>query len=202
MVTQHPLVHMGAELCELNRIQSLFLSPADSTHVSWTCCSHYRLEFLAPFLNSTSWILMLNKRSIGSAFVKHNNTTIKPKSSVASLQWDIGSVILNLFTSELQRRWRRRKMLQGWVALRGGSLHRNVWQRLSIETCHSLHRLSCFHMSWEEDGEWGPVIHLVIFHSNFPLHYFCHYTPVSWSQRWNLYFGWQVSARLHLMSNK
>lgn len=67
---------------------------------------------------------------------------------------------------------------------------------------HSAHNLSCYQMSWEEDSEWGITHSFSHLSSNFPLHYFCHYTPVSWSQWWNLYFGWQVSAWLHLMSNK
>lgn len=67
---------------------------------------------------------------------------------------------------------------------------------------HWVDNLSCYQTSWEEVGEWGSAHSSSHLSSDFPLHYFCHYTPVSRTQWWNLYFGWQVSAWLHLMSGK
>lgn len=67
---------------------------------------------------------------------------------------------------------------------------------------HWVDNLSCYQTSWEEAGEWGSAHSSSHLSSDFPLHYFCHYTPVSRTQWWNLYFGWQVSAWLHLMSGK
>lgn len=113
------LVHMGAELCELNPTPRSFLSCRFHTHVIHTKTLPRILDFRSSML---CWehVVDLNRRSV----------TAHVKSTVRLCRWQSG---LNLFTSERQH-WRRRKMLQGWVSLWGGGLHRNVWQRLPIET--------------------------------------------------------------------
>lgn len=127
-------------------------------------------------------------------------TTCCLRSEVEPLRRGFAGTLLNLSTSERQH-WMRRKMLRGWVSLWGSGRRRNVWQRLSIESGIEL-------IIWAVIRHRGKKTWMRSAHSsshlsfNFPLHYFCHYTPVSWSQWWNLYFGWQVSAWLHLMSGK
>lgn len=117
LVNHHPLVHMGAGVCEVN--PALFF-PLQIPH---TCHKHLKYS---PVLNLNS--------SYHMSAAHMWNTICCLKSDVMSLRWFFGSgrVFLNLFTSELQR-CRRRKMLQGWVALWGCRLYRNVWQRLCTE---------------------------------------------------------------------
>lgn len=141
---------MGAELCELN-----------PTHISWktqtmSCILNLRSRYLCQ-----QHVTDLDKRKRGgSTFVKHAAL----KSDAKSLHWDFGSgrVFLNLFTSERQH-WRRRKTLQGWVALWGGGLHWNVWQRLSIETGIQFIIWAVIRRRGKKHSEWGLLIHLVIF---------------------------------------
>ena len=135
-------------------------------------CQHYEFEIPAPFVHSNT----LDLSNLGS-----------------------GGVFLNLFTSELQQ-WRWRTMPRGWAALWGGGrLHRNVWQRY-----WDTHLIvwAVFITSRGEGGEWGLLIHLVVFPPIFRCIISVTAHHVSRAQWWNLYFGWRLSAWLHLMSNK
>lgn len=140
----------------------------------------------------------LNKRSVCETQYAYACKVMLSHSSESLAVWRSVSESVYFRAAALQEEAEKAAGLSGFMRLHWKRMAATVyWDR------HSVHNLSCYQTSWEEDSEWGGITHSFShLSSNFPLHYFCHYTPVSWAQWWNLYFGWQVSAWLHLMSNK
>lgn len=138
------LVHMGAELCELR-------STADSTHTYQNtpklCAAKCKCQNLL-----FCWEHVTNL--IITDLIKLSTT------AHLKIEWHYvtGGVLLNLF--------------QLWTAApveaeNAAGLRVFMRQRAALQCMaaavysdrHSVHNLCCYQMPWEEDSEWGSLIH-------------------------------------------
>ncbi len=72
------------------------------------------------------------------------------------------AVFLNLFTSE-RWHWRRRKRRRAEWLYEAAGCTETYGSDCLLSSRRSADNLSCYQMLWEEDSEWGLLIHLVIF---------------------------------------
>lgn len=91
------------------------------------------------------------------------DTTRRLKSAAELLRRDFfWHVSLNPRASERQR-WRRRKMLRGLSVFMRRRAAARCMAAPVYWKWHWVDNLSCYQASWEEVGEWGALIHQVIF---------------------------------------
>lgn len=138
------LVHMGAELCELNPTPRSFLSCRFHTHVIHTKTLPRILDFRSSML---CWehVVDLNRRSV----------TAHLKNTVRLCRWQSVSEPVYFWTAALEEAenaaglsvFMRRRAAPKCMAAAA------YWDR------HSAHNLCCYQMSWEEGSEWGLLIH-------------------------------------------